>query len=58
MSRILLLNGSPHKNGCIATAFAEMLPIFAEEGIYAEVVAPQGFIIVNGRSARLHLRHV
>lgn len=38
MSRILLLNGSPHKNGCIATAFAEMLPIFAEEGIYAEVI--------------------
>ena len=38
MSKIILLNGSPHKNGCIATAFKEMLPIFVEEGIDAEVV--------------------
>lgn len=38
MSRILLLNGSPHRHGCIATAFDEMLPIFAAEGIKAEVV--------------------
>ena len=38
MSKILLLNGSPHKSGCIATAFDEMLPIFADEGIDAEVI--------------------
>lgn len=38
MSNILLLNGSPHKQGCIATAFDEMLPIFAAEGIEVEVV--------------------
>ena len=38
MSKILLLNGSPHRNGCIATAFEEMLPIFDAEGIETEVI--------------------
>ena len=38
MSKILLINGSPHKSGCIATAFDEMRPIFAEAGIEAEVI--------------------
>lgn len=38
MSGIILLNGSPHKSGCIATGFEEMLPIFAAEGIDCEVV--------------------
>jgi len=38
MSKVLFINGSPHKDGCIATGFAEMLPIFTEAGIETEVV--------------------
>ena len=47
MSKILLINGSPHKNGCIAAAFDEMLPIFAAEGIEAEVI-PIGNQAIRG----------
>lgn len=36
--KILLLNGSPHPDGTTARAFAEMLPIFAEEGIETEII--------------------
>ena len=38
MSRVLFLNGSPHKNGCIATGFNEMIPIFESEGIETKVI--------------------
>ncbi len=38
MSKVLLLNGSPHKNGCTATALEEMVRIFAAEGIETEVI--------------------
>ena len=31
--KVLLINGSPHKNGCTATALAEMIKIFEKEGI-------------------------
>ena len=33
MSKILLLNGSPHRNGCTATALEEMMRVFEAEGI-------------------------
>ena len=35
--RVLLLNGSPKANGNTAAALAEMVKIFGEEGIEAEV---------------------
>ena len=38
MPRVLLINGSPHGEGCIAAGFQEMLPVFAQYGIEAEVV--------------------
>ena len=33
MAKILLLNGSPHKNGCTAAALQEMITVFQQEGI-------------------------
>ena len=36
--KVLLLNGSPKANGNTAAALAEMVKIFEEEGIEAEVV--------------------
>ena len=36
--KVLLLNGSPRANGNTAAALVEMVKIFGEEGIEAEVV--------------------
>lgn len=36
--RILVINGSPHKNGCTATALKEMIKIFDEEGFETKVL--------------------
>ena len=33
MSKVLLLNGSPHVHGCAATALEEMIKVFEEEGV-------------------------
>ncbi|MBO4501432.1 MAG: flavodoxin family protein [Clostridia bacterium] len=33
MAKVLLINGSPHKNGCTATALEEMIKVFNEEGV-------------------------
>ncbi|MBE6041499.1 MAG: flavodoxin family protein [Clostridiales bacterium] len=38
MSGVLLLNGSPKKDGCTATALKEMIKVFEEEGISTEVI--------------------
>ncbi len=38
MAKVLLLNGSPHANGCTATALEEMVKVFAEEGIETEII--------------------
>ena len=38
MSKVILLNGSPHANGCTATALNEMIKVFQEEGIETEVI--------------------
>lgn len=38
MSKVLLLNGSPHPHGCTATALEEMIRIFEEEGIETEPI--------------------
>ena len=38
MSKVILLNGSPHANGCTATALNEMIKVFQEEGIETELV--------------------
>ena len=38
MSKVLLLNGSPHQHGCTATALEEMIKIFEAEGIEAELI--------------------
>ncbi len=38
MSKVLLLNGSPHAHGCTATALEEMINIFEEEGIETELI--------------------
>lgn len=35
---MILLNGSPHSNGCTAAALAEMIKVFQEEGIETELV--------------------
>ena len=38
MKKVLLLNGSPHQNGCTATALEEMIKVFKEEGFETELV--------------------
>jgi multimeric flavodoxin WrbA len=38
MSKVLIINGSPRKDGNTAIALQEMVRVFAEEGIDAEVV--------------------
>ena len=38
MPRVLLINGSPHANGCIGAAFGEMVRVFIEEGVDTEIV--------------------
>ncbi len=38
MSKILLLNGSAHQNGCTATALNEMIKVFEEEGVDTELI--------------------
>ena len=38
MAKILLLNGSPHKNGCTAAALQEMITVFEQEGMETELI--------------------
>ena len=38
MSKVILLNGSPHAHGCTATALLEMIKVFEAEGIETELV--------------------
>ena len=38
MSKVLLLNGSPHVHGCTATALDEMIKVFKEEGVETELI--------------------
>lgn len=38
MSKVILLNGSPHASGCTATALCEMMKVFQEEGIESELI--------------------
>ena len=32
MAKVLLINGSPHTNGCTAAALKEMIRVFEREG--------------------------
>lgn len=38
MSKVLLINGSPKPNGCTYTALNEMVKVFSDEGIDAEII--------------------
>ncbi len=38
MAKVLLLNGSPHANGCTARALEEMVNVFSKEGVDTEVI--------------------
>ena len=38
MSKVLLLNGSPHVHGCTATALEEMIKVFEEEDVETELI--------------------
>ena len=38
MAKVLLLNGSPHANGCTARALEEMVKVFTDEGVETEVI--------------------
>ena len=38
MAKVLLLNGSPHPNGCTATALQEMIKVFEEEDVETELI--------------------
>ena len=38
MAKVILLNGSPHANGCTATALLEMIKVFQAEGSETELI--------------------
>ena len=38
MSKVILLNGSPHQHGCTRTALDEMIKVFEAEGIETELI--------------------
>ena len=38
MAKVLLINGSPHAEGCTRTALDEMIKVFREEGIETELI--------------------
>lgn len=38
MTKVLLLNGSPHPHGCTATALEEMIRVFTAEGVETELI--------------------
>ena len=38
MSKVILLNGSPHAHGCTATALEEMIKVFEAEGVESELI--------------------
>ena len=38
MAKVLLLNGSPHANGCTARALEEMVNVFSQEEVDTEVI--------------------
>ena len=38
MAKVILLNGSPHSDGCTATALKEMIKVFEESGIETELI--------------------
>ena len=38
MPRVLLINGSPHANGCIGAALEEMVGVFSKEGVDTEII--------------------
>ena len=38
MAKVLLINGSPHANGCTAAALEEMISVFKAEGVETELV--------------------
>ena len=38
MAKVLLINGSPHANGCTAAALDEMISVFKTEGVETELV--------------------
>lgn len=38
MAKVLLLNGSPHADGCTAAALNEMIKVFQESGIETELI--------------------
>lgn len=42
MSKVLLLNGSPHQHGCTATALEEMIKVFEAEEIETELIQVGG----------------
>ncbi len=38
MAKVILLNGSPHPNGCTAEALKEMTKVFAQEQVEYEII--------------------
>ncbi len=38
MKKVLLINGSPHGNGCTQAALDEMIAVFEKEGIETDVL--------------------
>ena len=52
MAKVLLINGSPHANGCTAAALEEMISVFKTEGVETELVR------VGSKAIRGCVRHL
>lgn len=60
--KVLLLNGSPHANGCTFTALTEMCKVFAAEGVETEIVQVgnkpvRGCVACGGCKKNRQMRH-
>lgn len=47
MAKVLLINGSAHRDGCTATALEEMIRVFEQEGIETELIQA-GSVNIHG----------
>ncbi len=60
MAKVLLVNGSPHRNGCTALALDEMIRVFHREGVETELLqagsVPMRGCLACGQCRKKHRR--
>ncbi len=56
--KVLILNGSPHKDGCTAVALKEMIRVFEAEGVETELIEVGSRKIAGCMACGLSLIHI